>query len=59
MAIQVQPRPADTDGRPRVTRDDKNAAPRQKRIPQDPQSVPQQRARRAAEPKYPAGYFYG
>jgi hypothetical protein len=40
-------------------RDDKQAAPRPKRIPQDPQPVPQQRARRTAEPKYPAGYFFG
>ena len=63
MATQVDKRPTslvDTDSRPTMTRDH-NAAPRARRIPQDPQPVPQQRAQRSptVQPKYPAGYFFG
>ena len=64
MATQVEKRPTspvETDGRPIMTRDRTASASRAKRIPQDPQSVPKQRTRRVptAQPKYPAGYFFG
>jgi len=66
MATHVEKRPAspvETDGRPIMRRDRTASASRAKRIPQDPQPVPQQRTRRLptpqSQPRYPAGYFFG
>ncbi|HSS68858.1 MAG TPA: hypothetical protein VLK34_09930 [Nocardioidaceae bacterium] len=66
MTTHLEHRPADPDRVPAAAPDDdalrrrSTRSTRAKRIPQDPQPVPQQRSQTAtAAVKYPPGYFFG